>query len=227
VRGNAATELWNGKGSRVVAGPAIDPVSGRIAFSAASDGRARLQVMNADGSDLRTLAQHLEVEGAPAWSPGGDAIIIAAEQGQDTRLFKVPLGGAPIVPFTADFSRDATWSPDGSFLVYNSAEVGPQFFVRAMSSDGSPRVLPELALPRGARRLVFLPGSNSLVVLKGDARDRNFWLADLDTGKERQLTDFDSGFSIDNFDVSADGREIVFDQLREESDVVQIDLAQR
>jgi Tol biopolymer transport system component/DNA-binding winged helix-turn-helix (wHTH) protein len=224
---NALTELWNGKGSRLVAGPAIDPASQRIAFPAARDGRTRLQVMNADGSGLHTLAPDLEVEGAPTWSPGGDAIQIAAEQGQDTRLFEVPLDGARIVPITADHSRDATWSPDGSFLVYNGAEIGPQFHVRAMSADGRPHALPDIALPRGARRLVFLSGSNRLVVLKGDARDRNFWLVDLDTGKERQLTDFDSGFAIDNFDVSADGREIVFDQLREESDVVQIDLARR
>jgi Tol biopolymer transport system component len=173
------------------------------------------------------VARAMAVEGAPAWSPGGDAILVGAEQGQDTRLFQVPLDGAPIVPVTADHSRDATWSPDGRFLVYNGAEIGPQFHVRAMLADGRPRALPDIALPRGARRLVFLPGSNDLVVLKGDARDRNFWLVNLDTGQERQLTDFDSGFAIDNFDVSADGREIVFDQLREESDVVQIDLARR
>ncbi|HEY0662772.1 MAG TPA: winged helix-turn-helix domain-containing protein [Lysobacter sp.] len=227
ARGNTVTELWNGKGSRLVAGPAIDRSGQRIAFSATRDGEARLHVMNADGSGLRTLAPDLEVEGVPVWSPRGDAILVGAEQGHDTRLFQVPLDGASIVPITADHSRDATWSPDGSYLVYNGAEIGPQFHVRAMSADGRPRALPDIALPRGARRLVFLPGSNDLVVLKGDARDRNFWLVNLDTGQERQLTDFVSGFAIDNFDVSADGREIVFDQLREESDVVQIDLARR
>lgn len=227
ARGDAATELWNGHGGRLVAGPAIDRNGRRIAFSVARDGRTRLQVMNADGSGLRALAAELDVEGAPAWSPAGDAIFVAATQGQDTRLFRVPLDGAPIVPVTGDYSRDATWSPDGGFLVYNGAEIGPQFPVRAMSADGRPRALPDIALPRGARRLVFLPGSHRLVVLKGDARDRNFWLVALDTGEERQLTDFDSGFAIETFDVSADGREIVFDQLREESDVVQIDLARR
>jgi Tol biopolymer transport system component len=70
---------------------------------------------------------------------------------------------------------------------------------------------------------VFLPRGNSLVVLKGDARDRNFWRVDLTSGEQRQLTDFD-GFAIADFDVSADGSEIIFDRLHEESDVVQIDL---
>nr|WP_305119165.1 winged helix-turn-helix domain-containing protein [Tahibacter harae] len=227
TRDGTVTELWNDRESRLVAGPALDRAGRRIAFAAARDGATRLHVMNADGSGLRILAAGLDVEGAPAWSPDGRAILIAAEQGHDTRLFTVPLDGAPIVPYTADHSRDAAWSPDGSFLVYNGAEVGPQFPVRALSADGRVRTLPDIVLPRGARRLVFLPGSTALVVLKGDARDRNFWLVDLDSGQERQLTDFDSGFAIDNFDVSADGREIVFDQVREESDLVQIDLARR
>lgn len=227
ARDNAVSELWNDKESRLIAGPAIDRSGRRIAFAAARDGATRLQVMNADGSGLRTLAPGLDVEGAPAWSPDGGSILIAAEQGPDTTLFAVPLDGAAIVPFTADHSRDATWSPDGSFLVYNGAEIGPQFPVRALAADGRLRAVPDIALPRGARRLVFLPGGNRLVVLKGDARARNFWLVDLDTGGQRQLTDFASGFAIDSFDVAADGSEIVFDQLRQESDVVQIDLARR
>lgn len=224
---NHLTNLWNGRQNRLVAGPAIDPVNQRIAFSMAEGGKTRLQVMNADGSGLRTLAANLQVKGAPAWSPDGKSILVAAGQGQDTRLFKVPVDGAPAVPVAADYSRDAAWSPDGRFLVFNGADVGPTFPVKALSTDGSPHTVPDFVLPRGARRLVFLPGSNALIVLKGAAHDRSFWLVDLETGHERQLTDFDSGFAIGDFDVSTDGREIVFDQLREESDVVQIDLARR
>lgn len=248
LRTNAVTEIWNSRNGRLAAGPAIDPATGRIAFSETRDGRTRLHVMNADGSGRRALAPQLEVEGAPAWSPRGDAIIVGVEQGQDTRLFKVPLDGTSILPITAEHARDAAWSPDGSFLAYGGAEVGPQFFVGAQSADGRPHALPDIGLPRGARRLVFLPHAgvspsgvspfmeggqrgiapqplrgNSLVVLKGDARDRNFWRVDLANGEQRQLTDFD-GFAIAEFDVSADGSEIVFDRLHEESDVVQIDL---
>jgi Tol biopolymer transport system component/DNA-binding winged helix-turn-helix (wHTH) protein len=222
---NAVTEVWHGNGSRMAAGPVLDRAGRRIAFSVVRNGKTRLQTMNVDGSGLLSLAPQLQAEGAPAWSPDGDSILIAAEQGNGTQLFQVSLDGTPIAPLTADYSRDAVWSPDGSFLVYIGPEVGPQFHVRAMSADGRPRELPDIALPRGAHRLVFLPGSNDIVVLKGDARDRNFWRINLETGSERQLTDFESGFAINNFDVSADGREIVFDQLREESDVVRIDLA--
>jgi Tol biopolymer transport system component len=183
--------------------------------------------MDADGTGLRTLGANLQVTGAPAWSPDGTSIVIASTHGQDTRLFKVPVDGTPATPFTADYSRDAAWSPDGRFLVFNGADVGPTFPVKALSADGRPRDMPDLVLPRGTRRLVFLPGRNALVVLKGAAHDRDFWLVDLDTARERQLTAFGSAFAVGDFDVSADGRDIIFDQLREESDVVQIDLARR
>jgi hypothetical protein len=63
------------------------------------------------------------------------------------------------------------------------------------------------------------------VVLKGTVSDKNFWLVDLQTGRERQLTGFGSRFVITDFDVSADGREIVFDRVREESDLVLIERA--
>jgi hypothetical protein len=63
-------------------------------------------------------------------------------------------------------------------------------------------------------------------VLKGEIERKNFWLIDLASGEERQLTDFGTEFVIDDFDVSADG-EIVFDRVREESDVVVIEVAGR
>jgi hypothetical protein len=47
----------------------------------------------------------------------------------------------------------------------------------------------------------------------------------LDTGEERRLTDLGPEFIIDDFDVSADGSELVFDRLREESDVIMIEPA--
>lgn len=219
--------VWKGGTQRLLAGPAIDPVRQRIAITTSDGQRARLQVMEADGSARRVLAPHLQVRGAPAWSPDGQSVVVAAEQGQDMRLFRVPADGAPAGPLAAGHSRDAVWSPDGRFVVFGGADVGPTFPLQALSADGRPHAVPALQLPRGARRMVFLPGGRALVVLKGAAHDRNFWRVDLDTGEQRALTDFGSGFAIGDFDVTANGREIVFDQQREESDVVRIDLAPR
>jgi hypothetical protein len=84
--------------------------------------------------------------------------------------------------------------------------------------------LPEITLSRGARRVSFVPGQRALIVMSGDMRHGNFWLIDLDTGKRRQLTHFGREFYIRDFDVTPDGREIIFDRREDNSDVALIEL---
>ena len=63
--------------------------------------------------------------------------------------------------------------------------------------------------------------------MKGDISHKQFWVIDLKTGRERQLTNLGRELTISDFDVSADGREIIFDRSREESDIVLFDLTDR
>jgi hypothetical protein len=115
--------------------------------------------------------------------------------------------------------------------MYRGTESGPSFSLKAVMADGNARSVPTLILPRGARA-AFLPAggpltSQALIVLKGELQRKNFWLVDLTTGVDRPLTAFGPEFVIGDFDVSPDSREIVFDRLREESDVILIDLPRR
>ncbi len=64
-------------------------------------------------------------------------------------------------------------------------------------------------------------------MLKGDVSHKEFYSLDLKTGRERQLTKLGREFAIGDFDVSPDGREIVFDRLQEESDIVMFELPKR
>jgi Tol biopolymer transport system component len=59
--------------------------------------------------------------------------------------------------------------------------------------------------------------------LQGPFRSQDFWLCDLKTGRLRQLTKLRPGDSIRNFDISPDGKQIIFDRFRENSDIVLID----
>jgi Tol biopolymer transport system component len=79
-------------------------------------------------------------------------------------------------------------------------------------------------LTRGGRHLIFLHGGRELVLLRGEIQHKNLFLVDLDTGAERQLTNFTPDFAIRDFDVSPDGREIVAERVQEESDIVLLDL---
>ena len=61
--------------------------------------------------------------------------------------------------------------------------------------------------------------------MQGEQRRLDFALLDLSTMKARSLTRFNDRAAMRTFDVTSDGKEIVFDRLRENSDVVLIDLA--
>ena len=221
------TELWSGQAARVVGGPAIARDGRSIAFVTEERGRTRLYAMHDDGTHVRALTDSLEIRGAPAWTPDGNAITVAANHDGAPRLFTVALDGHSAVPLVLEYSTDPIWSPDGGFVAYSGPDVGTTFQVKGATADGKAHPVPNLTLTRGARRLVFLPNRRGLVVLRGEIEHKNFWLVDLETGAERRLTNFGRDFVIKDFDVSSDGREIVFDRVQETSDVVLIDLAPR
>jgi Tol biopolymer transport system component len=222
-----STELWSGADGRALGGPAISPDGQRLAFLVQRGGLTHLYVTNADGSGARRVAEELDVRGAPAWSPDGHWLAVAANRGGEPQLFKIPVGGGTPVLLVKEYSIDPVWAPSGQFLVYSGADVGTTFSVKAVNADATPRQLPDLILTRGARRLAFLGVEDALVILKGDVSYKEFWLVNLKTGHERQLTNLGREFAISDFDVSADGREIIFDRAREESDIVLFDLPDR
>jgi Tol biopolymer transport system component len=227
--GTAETELWSGADGRVVAGPALTADGQRLAFVVQKRGLTKLYIVNADGSSARKLADELDVRGTPAWSPDGKWIAIAGLRDGEPRLFKVSAAGDdPPIALGDEYALDPVWAPSGRFLVYTGRDVGTAFPIKSVDADGRPRSLPELFLNRGSRRLDFLGNDDgTLVFLKGALSHKEFWAVDLESGAERALTNLGPGPLIGDFDVSGDGRTLIFDRVREESDIVRIDLANR
>jgi hypothetical protein len=63
-----------------------------------------------------------------------------------------------------------------------------------------------------------------VVYVGGDYGRQEFWMLDLASGERRQLTSLQPGSLIKGFDVSPDGTQITFDRIRDNSDVVLIEL---
>ena len=70
-------------------------------------------------------------------------------------------------------------------------------------------------------------GGDELVVKLGGFRRQDFWSVDLASGQRRRLTALKPGESLQRFDVSPDGKRILFERVRENSDIALIVLPPR
>lgn len=227
IAGGTATELWSGAGAQVFGGPAISSDGRRIAFSVRQQERTLLYVMKSDGTGARIASDSLPLEGAPAWTPDGQWITTAANDHGVPRIYRMAAGGRSPGPFVHEYSLDPAWSRDGRFAVYSGPDIGGMIPVKAVAADGTAHALRTLTLTRGSRRLAFVSGGRELVFLRGGMHHQNLWVVNLETGAERQLTDLGPEFDVRDFDISADGREVVLDRVQERSEVVLLDLPGR
>jgi len=225
LTGSVATELWKSTRGAVMGASSISPDGKRICFPVRRSGRSTLHCTALDGTDERVLAESLDVRGAPSWSPDGKWIAVAAREGRGQRVYKVPsTGGAP-VRLVDSVSSNPVWSPDGSYVLYSGTPRARSVPVKAVTPDGRALPFPRLTVDRVGDSYRFLPDGKRIVVKLGGFRQQDFWLLDVATGTTRRLTALRPGESLQRFDVSPDGSRIVFERVRENSDIVLIDLA--
>jgi Tol biopolymer transport system component len=223
LHGDRAAELWSAPDARIVGRPAVAPDGGRVAFTVKQGERTVLVVVNADGTSARSVSGTLDVQGSPAWTPDGRAITVAVLTDGTPSLFNLPAGDGSPVPLVREYSTDPAWSPDGAFVVFSGPDIGTTFQVKAATPLGEPYPLPSITLTRGARHLHVTPG-RQLAVLRGEIGHKDLWTIDLETGAERALTELPPEVAIRDFDISMDGRELVFEQVQEQSDLVLLEV---
>jgi Tol biopolymer transport system component len=140
-------------------------------------------------------------------------------------LFKLPVdGGVPVQIVRGPF-LDPVWSPRGDLIVYCGTQVFTRTPLLAVHQDGTPVKLPEISVQRGGERARFQPNGTGLVYMLGDTlAGQDFWLLDLSTMGSRRLTQLNNVSVMRTLDIT-DGNRIVFDRLRDDSEIQLIDLA--
>ena len=197
-----------------------------MCFPVRRAGRSTLHCSAPDGTQARAIAEQLDVRGGASWSPDGRWLAVAAREGRGLRVFKVPADGGAPIRLVDSVSSNPVWSPDGAFILYSGTPRGRSVPVKAVTPDGRPYAMPSLTVDRVGDSYRFLP-DGKLVVKLGGFRQQDFWLLDVATGAKRRLTSLDHGESLQRFDVSRDGTRIVFERVRENSDIVLIELPAR
>ena len=225
----AETELWKGSDGLVPFAPGVSSDGSQIAFVTRSGERHHLSLIAPDGTNVRRIAESLDVVDVPSWSPDSKWIAVVAreEEGRARPLYKVPADGGPPVRLVEGVNFDPVWSPDGRLILYSEG-LGGAVRLRGITPDKAAVPLPEIAVLMAGNRYRFLPSGKAVVFVPmrvgQENRPMDYFLLDLASGRIRQLTHLRPDFIMKSFDVSPDGKQILFDRYRENADIVLIDL---
>jgi len=224
-RDGQTQEIWNGSDGALQSPPAVSADGKSVALALRRNGKFQMHIMSADGTQLHPISADVDVRGSASWSPDGKWIVAAGSDHNGAGLFKLPAdGGVPVRIATGPF-LDPVWSPRGDLIVYCGTQVFTLTPLLAVHPDGTPATLPEINVQRSGERVRFLPDGSGLVYMLGTTlAAQDFWLLDLATMRSRRLTRFSDTSVMRTFDIT-DGNRIVFDRLRDDSDILLIDLA--
>jgi serine/threonine protein kinase/Tol biopolymer transport system component len=224
------TEIWKGSDGPLGEPAALSRDGRRVAIVTRRGGRGRVTVMNADGSDSRDVSSAVDVRGVVDWSPEGTSIVAGGIDANGDGLFVLPLDGGTATRLAKGLANSPAWSPDGSLIVYGGPNVGGRRQVLGVRRDGTEVPLSSIYVPGPAARAAkqsyrFMPDGKTLVYMPPFTATKEFWALNISTGMTRRIVSLNTHDEIRAFDITADGTQIVFDRLRENSDIVLIERA--
>jgi Tol biopolymer transport system component len=226
VQDGQASQISKGGDGGLSEPPAVSPDGSRVAIIVRREGKRQLVVVSADGRSSRTLAPSLEIHGAAGqgtvdWSRDGTRIVTGGRDAQGLGLFMIPVDSGVPMRIVTGQADNPVWSPDGNLIVYAGKFFTGQVELLGVRPDGTPVELPRVRARPGGYR--FLPNGTGLVYLPF-IPSVDFLLIDFATKTPRQLTRLSNHGALGTFDITPDGKAIVFDRTRENSDIVLIDL---
>ena len=227
VQGGQASEVQSEADVALYEPPAVSPDGSRVVVVVRHEGKRHLSIMSADGTNAQPFAPTIEVEGASGqgtadWSPDGTWIVTGGRDAQGPGLFKIPVDRAVSrCGSSAGKGVNPVWSPNGNLIVYaGRSVVGQVAILGVRPDDGAPVELPTVWFARAA--IASCPTDQAWCTCNG-------FRAGLLAARFRH-EEIPAAHRLSNqgnlrtFDITPDGKYIVFDRSRQNSDIVLIDL---
>ena len=226
VQDGQASEVGNAPKEGLSEPPAVSPDGSRVAIVVGREGKRHLVVISADGRNSRTLAPSLDIQGAAGqgtadWSPDGAWIVTGGRDAEGPGLFKIPVDSGDPVRLVRGQAVNPVWSPDGKLIVYAGKFFTGQVEL-ARCTTGWHAV--SSCRPCGPARAAIA----SCPTERAWSTCRSFhrWISGCSTSPRKPPTTHapQQPGRLGTFDVTPDGKAIVFDRLRENSNIVLIEL---
>jgi Tol biopolymer transport system component len=181
-------------------------------------------VGRADGSGFVPVGESLNIAGGATFSPYGGLLAGGTDAAGKPGLFLIPADGSAPTPVISDDALNPVWSEEADLIIYTGVAVTKslrQLYAIRPSRQTVPIPKIEVDDPQAGR---FLPDGTGFIYRV----TKDFWHLDLSTSnptqKPRRLTQIASAGAVGSFDVTPDGKYIVFDRFLRHSDIHLIDL---
>ncbi len=178
-----------------------------------TDGKLRINVCNADGSDDKILIPHKAFEESPRWSPDGQHLLWVSTRHGNPELYTVTAGGKDEKRLTSEIAADLhpAWSPDGKRIAFTSGRTGKQkVFVMDADASNVKRLTDGDHLDAWP---VWSPDGKRIAYVSNKTGNYDVWRMDADGKNAKNLTTHDAQDTSPTW--SADGKKLAFLSTRD------------
>ncbi|HEY9500637.1 MAG TPA: hypothetical protein VIR01_03270, partial [Pyrinomonadaceae bacterium] len=197
--------------------PVVSPDGRYVVFSSDRSGAFCLWRIDIDGSNPKQLTNH--TSWLPSFAPDGRTIVYAAQVNKST-LSSIGIDGGEPRQLTSNAAGLPVYSPDGTRIACLCSEgPGAPQRLSVIAASGGP-FIKSFAQPSGFTAPIRWTSDGRAIIYGITRRGvTNLWMQPLEGGEPKQLTNFTSDL-IYSFDLSRDGKQLVFSRGTRSSDVV-------